>query len=71
MTEKIFLFVYDGVQSANKKNIVSLIVVSIMGVAELISTLILFFLAKRISRKDPANQYKLSYIDDDDEPKKH
>ena len=47
MTETIFEYVYEGVRLAHWKNTVSLIVVSIMGVCELISSLILIVLARK------------------------
>lgn len=50
MTQEVFLYVVEGVRQANKKNIVSLIVVSIMGISELISTLILLFLARKVRK---------------------
>ena len=48
VTMQIFEFVNKGVSDACWKNTVSLIVVGIMGGAELISTLILYFFAKRV-----------------------
>lgn len=65
-TLMFFNYVYAGIYSAYKKNWVCLIVVSVMGISEIVCSTILLVMAWWVTKGQIKDDYRLSYITDSD-----